>query len=163
MTKVGSFVVLLRKNKSEVFLVKRSDFPVWEPQGGKVEKGETPEACAIREAYEETGFKIKVVRKVAEYINTKNGHVESHVFEGKYISGKFKREYPQCQGDWFNVKNLPIQMTAIRKMMINDCLTSKEGVIKRPFISSINLYNLHLLLLAPIASIQFLIKRLNSV
>lgn len=160
---VGAFVVLTRKKRSEVFLVKRSDFPVWEPQGGRVEKGETPEQCAIREAYEETGFKIKIIRKVAEYINPKSGHIESHVFEGRYISGKFKKEYPECQGGWYGVKKLPIKMMAVRKMMINDCLSDKEGITKRPNVAIVTPYNFHLFLLMPVSCIRFLIKRLNSV
>lgn len=122
---VDSFVVLTKNNKKEVFLVKRSDFPVWEPQGGGIEDKETPEATSIREVYEETGFRIKIVRKVAEYTNQKTNRITSHVFEGKYIAGTFKPEYNGCEGKWFDINNLPPQMTSTRKLMIKDCLENR--------------------------------------
>jgi ADP-ribose pyrophosphatase YjhB (NUDIX family) len=155
---VGSFVVLTRKNRGEVFLVKRSDFPVWEPQGGGMEKGETPETTAMREAYEETGFKVKILRKVAEYKNPKTNKITSHVFEGKYISGIFKPEYHGCEGKWFDINNLPSQMTATRKMMIKDCLENSNKLIRRQEIPAVSTQNLHLLFLLPIESFRYVLK-----
>lgn len=149
MAKVGSFIVLLRKNKSEVFLVKRSDFPVWECQGGGVESGETSEECAIREAYEETGFKVKVIRKVAVYSSSKSKTIDSHLYEGEYVSGKFKPEYQKCEGKWFSVNNLPKQMTTKRKMMISDCLKNSNKLIKKYDINNFLLRDIKLLLLLP--------------
>lgn len=141
--KFGSFFVLTRKNKSEVFLVLRSDFPVWESQGGGIENGETPEQCAIREVYEETGFKIKIVRKVAEYTNPKTKVVDSHIYEGRYLSGRYVREYPECEGKWFNINKLPTNIVAIRKMMIQDGL-SKDGKLTRK--DSISLFSMKILI-----------------
>lgn len=155
---VGSFVVLTRNNRKEVFLVKRSDFPVWEPQGGGIEGNETPETTSIREAYEETGFRIKIVRKIAEYTNLNSNKITSHVFEGKYISGTFTPEYNGCKGKWFDVNNLPPQMTATRKMMIKDCLENRSGLINRPEIPAVSIRNLHLLFLLPIESFRYVLN-----
>lgn len=155
---IGSFVVLTRNNQKEVFLVKRSDFPVWEPQGGGIEANETPETAAMREAYEETGFKIKIIRKVAEYTNPKTNKITSHVFEGKYISGTFIPEYNDCEGKWFNTNNLPRQMTATRKMMIKDCLANGSKLIHNLEIPAISTQNLHLLFLLPIESFRYVLK-----
>lgn len=160
MVRIGSFVVLTRKNKSEVFLVKRSDFPVWECQGGGIESGETPEECAIREANEETGFKIKIIRKIAVYSNSKSKIIDSHLYEGEYLSGEFKPEYKECEGKWFSVNNLPKQMTAKRKMMIFDCLKSSNELIRKHDINNFSLYDLKLLFLLPIPSLKFLLRRL---
>lgn len=153
---VGSFVVLTRNNREEVFLVKRSDFPVWEPQGGGIEDNETLETTAVREAYEETGFRIKIVRKVAEYTNPNSNKITSHVFEGKYISESFKPEYQGCEGKWFDINNLPPQMTATRKMMIKDCLENRNKLINRPEISAVSIQNLNLLFLLPLQSLKYL-------
>lgn len=158
MNKVGSFVVLTRKNRKEVFLVKRSDFPVWEPQGGGIENNETPEATAIREAYEETGFRIKIVRKVAEYTNTNSNKITSHVFEGKYISGTFRPEYIDCDGKWFDINNLPPQMTATRKAMIIDCLLNKDELIMKSEIPAVSFENLKLLFLLPTESFKYILR-----
>ncbi len=153
---VGSFVVLTRNNQKEVFLVKRSDFPVWEPQGGGIEKNETPETTAIHEAYEETGFHIKIVRKVAEYTNSNSNKITSYVFEGKYISGTFKTEYARCEGKWFKINNLPPQMTATRKMMIKDCLENRSQLINRPEIPAVSMQNLKLFFLLPLQSLKYI-------
>lgn len=157
--KIGSFVVLTRKNRSEVFLVLRSDFPVWEPQGGGIEKKETPKQCAIREAYEETGFKIKIERKIAEYINPKTKSIDSHVYEGKVVSGTYKKEYPECEGRWFNVNNLPTNMVAIRKMMINDCLSNNKNLVIKNSINLMSFNNIKLFVTMPIRSVRYLIKK----
>jgi len=156
--RVGSFVVLTRKNKSEVFLVLRSDFPVWEPQGGGMEKDETPKQCAILEAHEETGFRIKIVRKVAEYINQKTKLVDSHIYEGKHLSGRYIKEYPECEGKWFSVNNLPKNMVAIRKMMIQDCLNNNK-LIRKNNIDLISTQNFKLFLSMPIKSLTYLINK----
>lgn len=158
--RVGSFVVLTRNNRKKVFLVKRSDFPVWEPQGGGIEDNETPETTVVRETYEETGFRIKIVRKVAEYTNPKTNKIISHVFEGEYISGTFKPEYKSCQGKWFKVNNLPSQMTATRKMMIKDCLDNSNKLIYRPEIPTVSFQNLNLLFLLPIDSYKYILSLL---
>ncbi len=156
MKRTGSFVVLTRNNKSEVFLVKRSDFPVWECQGGGIETNETPEVTAIREVYEETGFKAKILRKVAEYTNPRINIITSHVFEGEYISGVFKPEYKGCEGKWFNVNDLPSQMTATRKMMIKDYLANNEKLIIKSEIPAVSVQNLNLLFLLPLQSLKYI-------
>ena len=153
---VGSFVVLTRNNRKEVFLVKRSDFPVWESQGGGIEDNETPEITAIREAHEETGFKVKILRKVAEYTNLNSNKITSHVFEGKYISGTFIPEYNGCKGKWFDVNNLPPQMTATRKTMIKDCLENRSQLINRSEIQTVSIHNLQLLFLLPLQSFKYI-------
>lgn len=155
---IGSFVVLTRNNRKEIFLVKRSDFPVWEPQGGGIENNETPENTAIREAYEETGFRIKIVRKVAEYTKSDSNKITSHVFEGNYISGTFIPEYNGCKGKWFDVNNLPLQMTSTRKMMIKDCLENANKLINKSEIPAVSTQNLHLLFLLPIESFRYVLK-----
>ena len=155
---VGSFIVLTRNNRKEVFLVKRSDFPVWEPQGGGIEHNETPETTAIREAYEETSFKVKILRKVAEYTNSKSNDISSHVFEGKYISGTFTPEYNGCKGKWFDVNNLPPQMTATRKMMIKHCLANGSKLIHKMEIPAVSVHNLKLLFLLPIESFKYILR-----
>lgn len=156
MKKIGSFIVLTRNNQKEVFLVKRSDFPVWEPQGGGIENKETPETTAMREAYEETGFKVKILRKVAEYTNPKINRITSCVFEGKYVSGIFKPEFKGCEGKWFNIDNLPSQMTATRKMMIKNCLQNSNELVRESEIPAVSFQNLNLFLLLPLQFFKYI-------
>lgn len=48
--------VALTDETSRLLLELRSDVMMWGITGGRLEPGETPEACAIREIHEETGL-----------------------------------------------------------------------------------------------------------
>lgn len=58
------------------------------PSGGKEQK-ETLEECCIREVYEETGYRCKVINKVKEKTGA-FGHVDYHVtyFEVEILEGR---------------------------------------------------------------------------
>lgn len=60
--------------------------------GGHVEYAETPEEAAQREAYEETGLRVEVVRCLGWYFNrsaTYPGPMLSFMFETRAIGGQF--------------------------------------------------------------------------
>lgn len=54
--------VIVRKGRKghEVLLVHRPRYDDWTLPKGKVERGETDEACALREVEEETGFRCEL-------------------------------------------------------------------------------------------------------
>jgi 8-oxo-dGTP diphosphatase len=59
----GSLVYALCEGAEDryVLLLKRERMPhqgLWSPPGGKMDIGESPEECAVREMYEETGLTI---------------------------------------------------------------------------------------------------------
>lgn len=60
--------VMLVNAAGEIFVAQRidSDIPAWQmPQGG-IDKGEAPDAAALRELFEETGVRSDLVTVVAE-------------------------------------------------------------------------------------------------
>ncbi len=71
----------------------------WFPPGGKVEDGETPEEAAIRETFEETGFKVRIVpgkKLIAEYPFNWNGDDSfciTHCFLGE-LDEPFREPQP---------------------------------------------------------------------
>jgi len=73
-------------NRQRLLLVKRRDVPVWVFPGGGIEKGETPEMAVEREIFEESGYKVKIVKKIAEY-KYKSVERKNHVFECRISSG----------------------------------------------------------------------------
>lgn len=144
MVKNGSFVILFRNTlHQEIFLVYRSDYPIWVLTGGGIEKGETPEKAALREAEEETGFKVKLTRK-------------TYFFEGRRTDGEFKPEFHGCKGEWFSINNLPVDLTFRTKQKILDAVNFSG----KPFIKTITreplLDNYQILLRHPFAAIKYI-------
>ena len=63
----------------------------WIGVGGKFEKGEAPEECALREAMEETGLTIKpVFRGIVTFLYNDNEAEYMFLFTAKEFSGTIK-------------------------------------------------------------------------
>lgn len=123
----GSFVVLFKNDsRKEVFLILRSDKPIWNLPGGGIEANESPEDAVLREAFEETGFSIELIRNVGMYknIDIKTGGIWNHayLYEGRYLSGEFRPEFPSCEGKWFPVDALPDTAMPVTLTRIKDAL-----------------------------------------
>ena len=163
MKKHGSFVVLFKNDaRQEIFLVLRSDYPIWVITGGAIEKGESPKEAAIREAKEETGFKVKIVRKVGVYSRKQASSIySSHLFEGRIISGKFKPEFPGCKGKWFTVNKLPPNVISRTKERIFDCIKHESGYFNKKSKRFRIMDNLHLIRIHPVASIKLFLKSIS--
>ncbi len=93
-----SGAVILRTNpqtnKKEIFATQRGygDYKDgWEIPGGKLEPGETPEACIVREIREELATEIKAERilGVVDY-DYQNFHLTMHCILCTIISGDLK-------------------------------------------------------------------------
>jgi ADP-ribose pyrophosphatase YjhB (NUDIX family) len=57
-----------------LLLVRRTDSGRWCIPGGVAEVGESPSAAAVREAYEETGLRVRAQRVLGVYDNRTFGH-----------------------------------------------------------------------------------------
>lgn len=57
-------ICFLRKGENVLMLnrLKSPEMGVWNGVGGKLESGETPKVCALREIYEETGIRLSDVQ-----------------------------------------------------------------------------------------------------
>lgn len=102
----GSAVFAFDKDRKKVLLVRRRDVPIWVIPGGGIEPGETPEEGAIREAKEETGFDVKIIRKVAEY-TYKGKRKKNHIFEAVVTGGESKLSDESKEVAFFEAKELP--------------------------------------------------------
>lgn len=159
----GSFIVLFKNDlRNEVFLVYRSDYPIWNLTGGGVEKGKSPKEAVIRESFEETGFKVKVLCKLGVYkmVNPKTQKVvlTSHLFEGRVISGQFKPEFPGCKGAWFPVGKLPFDITFSTKTRIKTAVNFNGRKFLKKAVYSKTYGNWHLLFRHPVSTIKFFLR-----
>lgn len=121
----GSSVFVFDKSKKKILLVKRRDVPVWVIPGGGIEEGETPEKAAIREAKEESGFDIKIIRKVAEYTHI-GSDKKNHLFEAQTTGGKATINSEASAVEFFDISKLP----EMRHPLINEWLADLEKKIK---------------------------------
>ena len=87
--------VLIRKDDGYVF-IKRKNEPYrgcWAIPGGLVEYGETVEQAAEREAKEETGLDVKLIRLVGVYSDPTRdprGHCISIAYLAEAVSGELR-------------------------------------------------------------------------
>jgi len=93
------------------FLLVQEATPVvhglWNWQQGKVDEGESPETAAIREAKEETGLDVRVVRKLGVIQNPFPNTKEIHVFLTEVVGGELKvLEGEILQAKWFTLEEL---------------------------------------------------------
>lgn len=114
---VGIGVIVIRdfERENKVLLGRRiSNYGknTWCFPGGKLDFLETPEECAVRETYEESGIKIKNLRK-GPYTNDISESKESHYitlyFTADHDSGEAKVMEPdKCsEWKWFSWNDLP--------------------------------------------------------
>ena len=95
---IVSGAIILRTNpqtnKKEIFATQRGEGDYkdgWEIHGGKLEPGETPEACIVREIREELATEIKAERilGVVDY-DYPNFHQTMHCILCTIVSGELK-------------------------------------------------------------------------
>ncbi|MEM1492962.1 NUDIX hydrolase [Bacillus velezensis] len=117
----GAFVIIQNDGR-DILLVKRKDVPLWDLPGGGIEEGETPEAAAIRESCEETGYNVTILQKAGEYERPAFADTQ-HVFIGAITGGTPLLTGPETAAlRWFSPHRLPLLMVPNRKRQINDGL-----------------------------------------
>jgi len=76
MVNLGANIAIIQSGR--ILLMKREDFEVWCLPGGHVDSGESIAQTAIREAREETGLEVELLRLVGVYSRI-GGGVDIHV------------------------------------------------------------------------------------
>lgn len=81
----------------------------WNAPGGKIAEGETPEACVVREVFEETGLKIRNLNYhgLLKFFLKGNPFWAVHVYTTKNFSGVLKDSSAEGILEWLPKNNLP--------------------------------------------------------
>lgn len=116
-------VDIIIKYKDGIILIKRKNPPEgWAIPGGFVDYGETLESAAIREAKEETGLDIRLVRQFHSYSDPRRDsrqHTISTIFIAE-ASGKAEAGDDAGELGIFKKDNLPDKIAFDHSEILND-------------------------------------------
>ncbi len=114
---------IIIKYKRGIILIKRKNPPVgWALPGGFVDYGESLESAAVREAKEETGLKVKLLKQFHTYSDPKRDP-RRHTITTVYIAegrGKLSAGDDAKEAGIFQGKNLPSPLVFDHKKILND-------------------------------------------
>ncbi len=124
VSELNSYLVLF--NKGRILLLKRRN-GLWEFPGGKVEWGEDPASCAIREAREETGLLAGGLSIVTATSATyTKGYDDKHsvyvVYKGSTDSDSVKLSEEHVEHKWLSVDEAKFLKLAYNAEGVLDCL-----------------------------------------
>jgi len=113
-----------------IVLVRRKNPPAgWALPGGFVDYGETVEAAAVREAHEETGLRVNLVRQLHTYsepARDPRGHTVSVVFLAT-ASGDPRGGDDASEALAFDPADLPSDLAFDHRQVIEDYLAGNRG------------------------------------
>lgn len=126
---MSASVVCILILDDKVLLIQRRDIPVWVLPGGGIDPGEAPEEAAIREMEEETGLKVEVVRKIAEYTPINTLARFTHFYEVKKVGGKLSTGSETYDLKFFHQNQLPKYFPDFQKEWIKDAFLQAPEIL----------------------------------
>ena len=88
--------VLATDDEGRILVVRTTYLgPEWMLPGGRVERGETPHAAAVRETREETGLDVRVDRLVL--VDAHRARGVSFVFRGRVTGGELEPQFGEIE------------------------------------------------------------------
>lgn len=119
MVPVVAGVVLRKENKYLLLQEKKpSAYGLWNFPAGKVDMGETFEEAAVREAKEESGFDVKLIKKIGIFQNAPERAVK-HAFEAEITGGELA--FPEDEildARWFSIEEIRAMKDKLRESWI---------------------------------------------
>ena len=116
-------VDIIIRYKEGIILIKRKNPPEgWALPGGFVDYGETLESAAVREAKEETGLEIKLLRQFHTYSDPERDprqHTISTVFIAE-ASGEAIAGDDAVESETFHKDRLPVKIVFDHKQILED-------------------------------------------
>jgi ADP-ribose pyrophosphatase YjhB (NUDIX family) len=135
---LGLAVIVAVIDDGKVLLTKREDFEVWCLPGGGVEEGESLAEGAIREAKEETGLDVELIRLVGVYSRMGGGMHDVHavLYAAKPVGGELRTQPNETiKVAYFPFDQLPGELLFGHKRRIEDAIHDKSGMSVRQEIS----------------------------
>ena len=116
---LGVRIMMIRNR--EVLLVRQTYTPGWYLPGGAVDRGETLDAAARREAHEETGCELKDLRLVGAYTNFKEWKSDHNIL---FLSTEFtlggQPDHEIAELRFFPLASLPPDLIAGHRQRLEE-------------------------------------------
>lgn len=152
---------LIYNEKKEILLIKRRDVPVWALPGGGIEEGESPDLALLREIEEETGLKVRIQKKLAEYTPLNRLAKFTHFYSCIPISGELTTGDETQAIAFFHPSKLPKKLPPPFHDWIEDALSFPTHILKKPITSVTYRALFKNCLLHPLLVMRFLLARLG--
>ena len=137
----GCAAVIFDANREKILLTRRADNGRWCLPGGRMEPGETAAEACQREAWEETGLRVKVVRLIGVYtdpnlvIRYKDSNtfqVIAMCFEARIVSGELGLSNETTQAGWFTPSEIAkMDLVDHHPQRIADAIANREAAFIR--------------------------------
>jgi 8-oxo-dGTP pyrophosphatase MutT (NUDIX family) len=131
LVQLPSVAVMVFDDAGRILLVRSTDTGEWQTVGGAIDPDEAPAAAAVREAREETGLEIELVRLIGVYggplfrLTYPNGDVCSYtaiVFEGRVAGGSERPDGEETsEVGWFTAAEAAgLPMLAHTRLLVGE-------------------------------------------
>ncbi len=120
-------IVICNRN---ILLVKNININYWSLPGGKIDKGETPENCVLRELKEELDLNgVEIDYKLGQYVSKKEGKSDTiYIFVIKVKDFVFKKQWELEDAKWFSLDNLPENISPAGFLRIKEYISGKINI-----------------------------------
>lgn len=102
-------------------------YGMWNLPAGKVDKGDTLEETAVKEAKEETGYDVELIRKIGIFQRNVEEGVK-HAFEAKIVGGELKvPEDELLDVKWFAFEEIKAMEDKLRNPWVLEAIEVVEN------------------------------------
>jgi ADP-ribose pyrophosphatase YjhB (NUDIX family) len=129
MSSVSVNVAVMQDGK--ILLAQREDFETWVLPSGRVEEGESLAQAAIREAKEETGIDVELIRLVGVYSRTGTMYPGyTALFAATPVGGERRLQRGETIAvEWFSFDEIPAPLSVGQARRIQDAIDGAAGLV----------------------------------
>jgi len=138
---VGCAAIIFNEHREKILLTRRADNGRWCLPGGRMEPGEDAAEACEREAWEETGLRVKVCRLVGiytdpnlviRYRDSNTFQIIAMCFEAVIVSGEIGLSNETTEAGWFTPGEIAkMDLVDHHPQRIADAIANREAAFIR--------------------------------